>query len=466
MTFRMGKSAREIEKNGNRILEMQEKLHEASKRREAVESGEDGSLTGGKTERERLEEKVTQGRSERHSSESEAADAAKKAREIEKRLARETRTELENEISDITALRDEYKELIKTMLSYEKSKREKDAERIADLEGRLAEADAVAERRIRGGRGGGEEESSGVVGGFESDTAGGVQARRRRIDEAGVCARQHGIHAGDYGARGVPGGERNAGLEPGSGSRVRQVAGNRLLAFNQFEQAPQQKVRELQEDARLPVREERRNAVREVRRLNQEERRHPPQNRKERGKMRNLIVLAAFAAAYAMSMSAAAAEAVIQPPPELAGFRIGQRFDFTNETFCAEMKMTGQPAKDLEKFSGFTCWSTVPRDGFDIVHILVTKKMRVIEIYASCECKDDAAAKEKRDELKAELLKKYGSRISDDPNYTFKIYDVDGNALVILSESDLRKAYSAEPERNPVEGHAIYNYTGFFYVSE
>ena len=33
--------------------------------------------------------------------------------------------------------------------SYEKSKRDKDAEKIADLEGRLAEADATAERRIR-----------------------------------------------------------------------------------------------------------------------------------------------------------------------------------------------------------------------------------------------------------------------------------------------------------------------------
>ena len=33
--------------------------------------------------------------------------------------------------------------------SYEKSKRDRDAEKVADLEGRLAEADATAERRIR-----------------------------------------------------------------------------------------------------------------------------------------------------------------------------------------------------------------------------------------------------------------------------------------------------------------------------
>jgi len=75
--------------------------------------------------------------------------AAKKAAEIEKRLVRETRSELENEVSDIRELRDEYKALVSTILSYEKSTRDKDAEKIADLEGRLAEADATAERRIR-----------------------------------------------------------------------------------------------------------------------------------------------------------------------------------------------------------------------------------------------------------------------------------------------------------------------------
>ena len=79
----------------------------------------------------------------------EADSAAKKASEIEKRLIRETRSELENEIADIEELRDEYKKLVQTMLSYEKSKKDKDLEKIADLEGRLAEADATAERRIK-----------------------------------------------------------------------------------------------------------------------------------------------------------------------------------------------------------------------------------------------------------------------------------------------------------------------------
>ncbi len=134
------------------------------------------------------------------------------------------------------------------------------------------------------------------------------------------------------------------------------------------------------------------------------------------------------------------------PPPELAGFRIGQRFDFTNETFCAENKMTGWPVKFLEKSDGFTCHSTAPRDGFDAVQVLVTKKMRVMEIYASITCKDKAEATEKRKELHAELLKQYGPRINDKPNYEFKLYLDEEIVVVILYESDLRHAYSADPD--------------------
>ena len=149
ITFRMGKSARDIEANGERIDETIRKVAEARERLNAIRGGDKDALTGGKTEKEKLEEKVTQGKSERSASADEAEKAAKKVAEIEKKLTREQRTELENEISDIKELRDEYKTLIQTVLSYEKSKKQKDAEKIADLEGRLAEADATAERRIK-----------------------------------------------------------------------------------------------------------------------------------------------------------------------------------------------------------------------------------------------------------------------------------------------------------------------------
>ena len=70
--------------------------------------------------------------------------------EIDKKLARERKTDLENEIDDINALRDEYKALIKTMLDYEKSKPEgqQDKAKIADLEGKLRQADVTAKERI------------------------------------------------------------------------------------------------------------------------------------------------------------------------------------------------------------------------------------------------------------------------------------------------------------------------------
>ena len=148
ITFRMGKSAKDIEANGEKISDTMKKIAEARERLAAIKGGDKDALTGGKTEKEKLEEKVTQGKSERSASADEAEKAAKKVAEIEKKLAREQRTELENEISDIRELRDEYKKLLETVLSYEKSKRQKDAEKIADLEGRLAEADAAAEKRI------------------------------------------------------------------------------------------------------------------------------------------------------------------------------------------------------------------------------------------------------------------------------------------------------------------------------
>ena len=149
VTFRMNKSSEEIAKNGERITAEMQKISEAHKRLQAIRGGDKDALTGGKTEHEQLEEKVETGRSEKRASMDEADSASKKAAEIEKRLIRETRSELENEVSDIRELRDEYKSLIQTILSYEKSKKDKDLEKIADLEGRLAEADATAERRIK-----------------------------------------------------------------------------------------------------------------------------------------------------------------------------------------------------------------------------------------------------------------------------------------------------------------------------
>ncbi len=127
---------------------------------------------------------------------------------------------------------------------------------------------------------------------------------------------------------------------------------------------------------------------------------------------------------------------------------MGQRFDFTNETFCAANKMTGWPAKFLEKSDGFTCKSTGPRGGFDSVEILVTKKMRIIEIRGTCECKDNAAAKAKHAELKDWVIKTYGSRIKKDGPYDVEVYVADESVSVTLGEADRRHAYSSNPDRD------------------
>ena len=148
ITFRGDKASKEIAENSEKMVAAMKKIGEARKRLNAIMEGDKDAVTGGKSEKEKLEESVERGRSEKHASSDEAASAAKKVAEIERKLTREQRTELGNEISDIRELRDEYKRLLETVLSYEKSKKDKDAEKIADLEGRLAEADATAERRI------------------------------------------------------------------------------------------------------------------------------------------------------------------------------------------------------------------------------------------------------------------------------------------------------------------------------
>ena len=120
------------------------------KRRQAVQEGKPGATTGEEGKTATTEEKVEAEKQRRQAASDNADAAAKRVAEIDKQLARERKTELENEIDDIIALRDEYKQLIQTMLDYEKSRPEKeqDKAKIAELEGKLAGADQTAEDRI------------------------------------------------------------------------------------------------------------------------------------------------------------------------------------------------------------------------------------------------------------------------------------------------------------------------------
>ena len=147
---RQEEAQKKIEANGERASAYRQKIWALQKRRQAVREGKPGATTGEEGKTATTEEKVEAEKQRRQAASDNADAAAKRVAEIDKQLARERKSELENEIDDIIALRDEYKQLIQTMLDYEKSRPEKeqDKAKIAELEGKLAGADQTAEDRI------------------------------------------------------------------------------------------------------------------------------------------------------------------------------------------------------------------------------------------------------------------------------------------------------------------------------
>ncbi len=147
---RQEEAQKKIEANGDRAMGYRQKIRALQKRRQAVQEGKPGATTGEEGKTATTEEKVEAEKQRRQAASDNADAAAKRVAEIDRQLARERKTELENEIDDIIALRDEYKQLIQTMLDYEKSRPEKeqDKAKIAELEGKLAGADQTAEDRI------------------------------------------------------------------------------------------------------------------------------------------------------------------------------------------------------------------------------------------------------------------------------------------------------------------------------
>ena len=147
---RQEEAQKKLEANGDRAMGYRQKIQALQKRRQAVQEGKPGATTGEEGKTATTEEKVEAEKQRRQAASDNADAAAKRVSEIDKQLARERKSELENEIDDIIALRDEYKQLIQTMLDYEKSKPEKeqDKAKIAELEGKLAGADQTAEDRI------------------------------------------------------------------------------------------------------------------------------------------------------------------------------------------------------------------------------------------------------------------------------------------------------------------------------
>lgn len=147
---RQEEAQKKLEANGERASAYRQKIWALQKRRQAVQESKPGATTGEEGKTATTEEKVEAEKQRRQAASDNADAAAKRVAEIDRQLARERKTELENEIDDIIALRDEYKQLIQTMLDYEKSKPEKEQNKakIAELEGKLAGADQTAEDRI------------------------------------------------------------------------------------------------------------------------------------------------------------------------------------------------------------------------------------------------------------------------------------------------------------------------------
>ena len=147
---RQEEAQKKLEANGDRAMGYRQKIRALQKRRQAVQDGKPGATTGEEGKTATTEEKVEAEKQRRQAASDNADAAAKRVAEIDRQLARERKTELENEIDDIIALRDEYKQLIQTMLDYEKSKPEKEQNKakITELEGKLAGADQTAEDRI------------------------------------------------------------------------------------------------------------------------------------------------------------------------------------------------------------------------------------------------------------------------------------------------------------------------------
>ena len=140
-----------VQKNYDKISVERKKLQALLLRRNAAAGGDAGALAG-KTETEALQEAIQADAQAALATQSDAEQAAKRLAEIERKLRRENQTSLENEIEDIRDLRDEYTELIKTMLDYEYSRADADEAKIAELEEKLARADEEAEARVETAR--------------------------------------------------------------------------------------------------------------------------------------------------------------------------------------------------------------------------------------------------------------------------------------------------------------------------
>ncbi|MBO5694397.1 MAG: hypothetical protein J6S98_03235, partial [Lentisphaeria bacterium] len=148
ITGRSEETINKIATNGDRMAAYRQKIGALRKRQRAIRDNDKNAVTG--SDGKSTEDNIQQERLRQQQAADAAAQAERRAADIEKRWKREGQSDLDNQIQDIIDLRDEYKKLIQTMLDYEKSKPadKQDKTRIAELERKMVDADREAERRI------------------------------------------------------------------------------------------------------------------------------------------------------------------------------------------------------------------------------------------------------------------------------------------------------------------------------
>lgn len=198
---RQEEAVKQIEANGDKAIAYRKKMQAARDRIKAINGGDQAAVTG---QTEDTAGNVEAENQRRSASAQEAANAASRVEQIDAQLAKERRSELENEILEIQNLNDEYKSLIQTMLDFEKSKADnlQDKEKIAELEKKLQEADGIAAERIANAQAKAAEKFNRDVANLErrfADTEQGIQQKRdeqaqdRKIDDTLKTDKNAGI---------------------------------------------------------------------------------------------------------------------------------------------------------------------------------------------------------------------------------------------------------------------------------
>ena len=191
ITGKIDKNMKQMEVNLDKISAYRMKVIALRQRQRALrDQGKEEDVTGSadpNTSDEAVAERVRQEEAKQQQAADQAANAERRMREIEAQIARERRSELENEIHDILTLRDEYKKLAREQLKAEREKPEgeRNYRKIMSLRNKIAQANSDAQRRINAARQKAADELKAEISGIQgrcTEQQGDIK-RRRELEE-------------------------------------------------------------------------------------------------------------------------------------------------------------------------------------------------------------------------------------------------------------------------------------------